>query len=129
LASLSITGFALKFFFLLTWSNFADWWNSNNVLRFLAIAVQPKDIPIWQWAMLINSMLMIFIWHYCGETVKKMDCGIEWSERSTIIVVRYMAAIRRVLTCYSIACNLYLYAQALPAWDLPPLGTKLVPWQ
>jgi hypothetical protein len=37
--------------------------------------------------------------------------------------------VRGLLALYTIACPIYIVVRASSAWELPPLETKLFPWQ
>lgn len=107
--------------------DFVDWWNRTPLLRFFSLYVAPDKIQWWQAAMVINSAIAITMYFLA----RKWSIRIEHDELSDETLPRKLFQtglfIRRILSCYTIACTLYITIRAASDWSLPELGSKLFP--
>lgn len=111
-----------------TWSGFGEWINDTAIGRFAVIYVVPGEMPIWQVAAGINSVLAIGLFIFAGSALFRIEHDQAWPEGHVVRVLRVSTAVRGVFSLYTIACTLYITVRAASDWNWPPLGTKVFPW-
>jgi hypothetical protein len=61
--------------------------------------------------------------------VSRWDRGSNIHERTVEVVLGWLFLGRGVLSAYTIGCLLYLAASLSGRFELPPMGTGILPWR
>lgn len=123
-----VLAFLLKVLFLMVWNGVAAWWDSTRVGQVLSVYVAPCELQWWQVATFVNSLLVWVLWIYLRGVVIHLEEGLPQNGATVTRAHKTVLVIRRILTCYTISCTLYLTVREASHWRLPPLGTKPFPW-
>jgi hypothetical protein len=123
-----IATFVAKVAFMINVGDFADWWDTHPMSRFLALYIVPAEVPIWQLAAVANSLLALGVFLFTRAALIQIENGTPWSARSVEAALRATTFIRWTLTLYTIFCTGYITLYAAKDWHWPRLGTKLFPW-
>lgn len=123
-----IIGFITKIVLFNLWTGFLDWWSSSTLLEFFSLYAVPSEIQIWQVTIFLNSVIAICMYIFVRQNLIR----IEHNDLANVMLPRQIFRVgmfvRRLLTCYTIICTLYITIRAASDWQLPALGTKLFPW-
>lgn len=122
------TGFAIKIVLFNEFTSFVDWWNATPLRRVLSIYVAPGELQWWQVVMVINSAIAITMYILACRWLVRIEHEVLSDEALPRRLFLIGMFIRPLLSCYTIACTLYITVRV--AFDLqwPALGTKLFPW-
>jgi len=125
----AIVGFIVKIILHYEWAGFAAWWNEGPLRQFFALYVSPLEIQKWQIAMAINSAIAIVMYILAGSWLVRLEHERMTEETWPRRVFKTGLFIRPILSCYTIACMIYI--TIIAAWELewPLLGEKWFPWQ
>ncbi len=124
----SIIGFVAKFVLFNVQTGFVAWWNTTALLRFFSLYVAPAEIQWWQMAMVINSAIAIGMYILARRWLVRIEHKVLTDEALPRKLFQVGLFIRPILSCYTIACTLYITIRAASEWNLPALGSKLFPW-
>jgi hypothetical protein len=79
-------------------------------------------------ALAANSVLAIGMFFLAGHWRVRLEyehlADETWPRRAFQVGL----FLRRMLSCYTIACTLYISIRAASEWTMPPLGNKPFPW-
>lgn len=125
----AVAGFIIKIVLFSTWAGFVEWWNEGQLRETLSLYVAPAEIPRWQLAIAINAAIAIVMYILAGRWLVRLEHGRLTDETWPRRVFQAGLFIRPILSCYTIACTLYI--TSIAAWDLewPALGEQWFPWQ
>ena len=112
----------------LTWAGFADAFANTNYESFFSLYVQPTVIPIWQLAMIVNSVFMIALLLFVRSCIRHIEERAPRSENVTENVITWTTITRRLFTTYTMVCTFYITVRAALELDWPELGSKAFPW-
>lgn len=90
--------------------------------------IAPEEIPLWQVAMFVNSLVLIWQWSYARAVLRRLDENVPVEAEAVHRRLGGTLFVRRVLGTYAIACSLYIAVQTAYSFPWPRLGTKLFPW-
>lgn len=123
-----LTLLAVKVYIYSAWSDFAPSWRTIPGHRLLDAVVMPEAFPPWQIASVINAILAWALYLVADWAVARWDRGPWINEKLIEVTLRWLALVRGVLSVYTIACGIYLAASLSGRFDLPPMGTCILPW-
>lgn len=124
----AIIAFLTKLILWNEWAGFVDWWNGSPLRHFLSLYVTPAEIQWWQVAVFANSIIAIAMYLLAVQWLVLKKYRQITTETLPQGVFRIGLFIRPILSCYTIACTLYITVLAAFDWNWPELGTKLFPW-
>lgn len=124
----AMIGFAVKIAFFNEWAGFVDWWNATPLRQVLSLYVAPAEIQWWQVAMVINSAIAIVMYILARRWLVRIEYDELTDEAMPRRLFQVGLFIRPILSCYTIACTLYITIRAASDWELPALGSKPFPW-
>ena len=113
------------------WNEVGGWireFQGLKPVQFLALYIAPSEIPIWQIAEILNSVLAIGTLIFAREALLRYELESPFPEYRVKRVLGFVSGLRWVLALYSIVCVGYITMQAGFDWHGPKLGNKLLPW-
>ena len=128
LSILAIAGFIAKVVLWNTWAGYEDIWTKSDLLRTISLYVVPTEIHWWQCAMFVNSVIAIAMFILAKRWLVRIEHDQLDDETWRRRAFQVGLFIRPILSCYTIACTLYITIRAASDWSLPPLGAKPFPW-
>lgn len=124
----AIIGLAAKIALFNEWAGFVDWWNATPLRQVLSLYVTPAEIQWWQVAIVINSAIAIIMYIFARRWLVRIEHDVLTDEALPRRLFQIGLFIRPILSCYTIACTLYITIRATSDWELPALGTRPFPW-
>jgi hypothetical protein len=113
-----------------SWPKIAEIWTKIPKTHVLYAYVAPPEIPIWQLAAFLNTVLAWVTFFIADLLLLRYGENQPLHEEIPHNVFRGLEIIRNALSLYMIVCTLYITVSLSMEgkWNLPPLGTKLFPW-
>jgi hypothetical protein len=90
--------------------------------------VRPGALPLWQVAMLLNSLLGIFVWWKVRTWLAYFRHDVPPSDKSITRTLAVTFFFRRLLTSYVIVCNGFMALQLARRFPVPEIGWRMFPW-
>jgi hypothetical protein len=109
---LVVLAFVAKLVLMTQVNGFAEWWHDHPVKRIAAIYAAPSEIPNWQLSWFINALLAITGFVICRDALYRLECGFHVPGTTLQRMLGVLAAIRLVLSIYSIVCMVYITVEA-----------------
>lgn len=97
--------------------------------EFVKVWAAPAEVPVWQAASFTNALLGWALFLIADGAWRTWRRHGRHPPSWVGAVMRAGAVLRPILSVYAIACSVYIAASLVEHWSLPPLGTRLVPWQ
>lgn len=89
----------------------------------------PGQIPLWQLFMFANAVLLYGISFFARHQLVRLEEGMAFSPSFVNVVMRTVLVLRNIVTLYVCSCTFYITGRLALNITLPPLGTKVFPWQ
>jgi hypothetical protein len=124
----AIVAFIVKLVLMMKWNGFAEWWNGNPITEFLSLYIAPTEIPKWQIAELVNSVLAVGAMIFARHTLLCYELNHPLPEKPVKHILGFVSGVRWVLALYAIVCLGYITMREAHNWRWPALGTKWLPF-
>jgi hypothetical protein len=90
--------------------------------------VRPGEIPIWQIAIFLNSLLGLYIWWAIRHWLAEYKHNVAPSDESITRTINATFFARHLLTSYVIICEGFILLQLARNLPMPQVGSKVFPW-
>jgi hypothetical protein len=128
-SALLLIMFGAKVYLFVAWMQLAHVWRALPGARTFEQFVVPAGIPPWQIAAALNAISTWAVYFVAEWYLILIRHRIPVYESTLDRGLRAGSVVRGLLALYTIACTIYIVVRASSAWELPPLETKLFPWQ
>jgi hypothetical protein len=123
-----IVAFLVKLVLMMKWSGFVEAWKGNPITEFLSLYIAPPEIPKWQIAELVNSVLAVGAMLFARQALLHYDLNHPYPEKSMRRILGFVSGVRWVLVVYAVVCIGYITMREAHNWHWPALGTKWLPF-
>ncbi len=120
--------FSAKVYVHHAWSELEPYWRAIPGHELLEATVVPEAFPPWQIAVVVNAALAWGLYCAADWVIARWRRGSPIHEQTIETVLHAVSLVRGVLSVYAIACGIYLAASLSGRFDLPPMGTRILPW-
>ena len=123
-----IVAFFGKLVLMIKWNGFVEVWKGNPIIEFLALYIAPTEIPEWQIAELVNSVLAVGAMLFARQALLRYELKNPLPEKPVKRILGFVSGVRWVLALYTIVCVGYITMREAHDWHWPALGTKGLPF-
>lgn len=120
--------FSAKLCLHFIWNNLDSSWKVILGQSLLDAVVMPERFPPWHIVSVANALLAWFLYVASDWVLARLRRGLRVSENAAELALRVLFLLRGVLSVYTIFCLIYLAASLSGRFDLPPIGTRILPW-
>jgi hypothetical protein len=123
-----IAAFLVKLVLMMKWSGFVEAWRGSPITEFLSLYIAPPEIPKWQLAELLNSVLAVGAMLFARHALLRYGLNHPYPEKPMKRILGFVSGVRWVLVVYAIVCIGYITMREAHNWHWPALGTKWLPF-
>jgi hypothetical protein len=123
-----IAAFLVKLVLMMKWSGFVEVWRGSPITEFLSLYIAPPEIPKWQLAELLNSVLAVGAMLFARHALLRYGLNHPYPEKPMKRILGFVSGVRWVLVVYAIVCIGYITMREAHNWHWPALGTKWLPF-
>jgi hypothetical protein len=103
--AIAIAAFVGKLVLMMNLPGFANWWSAHPISQFAALYVAPSEIPMWQLAELVNSLLAIAAMLFARYALLRYDLQHPLPEAPVKRLLGFVSGLRWVLALYAICLH------------------------
>ena len=90
--------------------------------------VWPDGLPLWHVAAAVNAVLSIGLWFWVRSVDIDLEHGGAVSERQVNNSINTVNSIRTAITCYVLACTVYIVVSTALETKFPIPDIIVAPW-
>lgn len=124
--------FSAKLWLWWRWAIWRDGWNAyfpdDFSLRLTNQLVWPDGLPLWHIATVVNALLSLGLWLWACSIDIDLKHEVKISDRRVNNSINTVNTIRTAITCYVLACTVYIVVSTAMETKFPLPDIIVAPW-